>query len=240
MLEQLVDGLRSLGYDITSTQLQMFELYRSELLRWNEYSNLTAITDPDQIETRHFLDSITPLQLLDALNSSDYRLTILDVGSGAGFPGIPLKLILPHSRLVMLEATGKKVAFLVHLVDLLHLDDTEVVQERAEVLAHSASHREHYSLVVARAVAPLRTLAEICLPFTSLGGLFVAFKKGDMTQELFEARNAVSRLGGGESRITEVRLPQLPDQRCLVSITKAYPSPNRYPRRIGIPFKRPL
>ncbi len=240
MLDQLVDGLRSLGYETSSTQLKMFELYRSELLRWNEYSNLTAITDPDQIETRHFLDSITPLQTLDALNLSDGGLTILDVGSGAGFPGIPLKLILPHARLVMLEATGKKVAFLVHMVNLLHLDDTEVVQERAEVLAHSSSHRERYSLVVARAVAPLRTLAELCLPFTSLGGLFVASKKGDLKQELNEARNAISLLGGGEARSIEVRLPKLPDQRCLVSITKLSPSPNRYPRRSGIPFKRPL
>lgn len=237
---QLVDGLTTLGYEIGPGQLRLFEMYRDELLRWNQYTNLTSITDPSGIETRHFLDSLTILQVFekDAVRNSHMR--VLDIGAGAGFPGIPLKLILTDINLVLLEATGKKAAFLRNVVERLGLTRTTVVNDRAEVLAHVPSHRESYDLVVARAVAPLASLAELCLPFVTVGGMFVAPKKGAIVDEIAEARNAISRVGGADVHLVEVRLPQLADERTLVCIRKVSHSPDRYPRRSGIPLKRPL
>ncbi len=239
-LARLVDGLNTLGYAISPEQLAMFEVYRDELLRWNQHTNLTSITDPAEIETRHFLDSLTILQTVDGNTVQRGELKVLDVGAGAGFPGIPLKLILGDASLVLLESTGKKAAFLNHLVDLLGLADTTVVHDRAEVLAHHPAHRECYNLVVARAVAPLAVLTELCLPFTTVGGLFVAPKKGAINTEIAGARNAIRRVGGGDVHLIGVRLPQLADDRTLVCIRKESPSPDRYPRRSGMPLKRPL
>ncbi len=240
MLQHLVDGLRELGRDISPAQIEMFELYRLELLRWNRYTNLTAITDPAQVELRHFLDSLTVLQALDTISPLESQLKMIDVGTGAGFPGIPLKVMLTDCHLVLLEATGKRVAFLTHIIDLLRLSGSEVVQGRAEDVAHDPTHRESYGLVVARAVAPLATLAELCLPFASMGSLFVALKKGELGEELYAAQNAVKMAGGGDTRVITVRLPQLADDRRLVCIRKVAASPDRLPRRPGIPSKRPL
>ncbi len=170
----------------------------------------------------------------------DSRMRVLDVGAGAGLPGIPLKLILTDIRLVLLEATGKKAAFLRSVVEQLGLTDTTVAHNRAEVLAHVPSHRESYDLVVARAVAPLTILAELCLPFVTMGGMFVAPKKGAIAEEIAGARNAISQVGGADVRLVDVRLPQLADERKLVCIRKVSHSPDRYPRRSGIPLKRPL
>jgi 16S rRNA (guanine527-N7)-methyltransferase len=240
MLTQLTLGLLHLGYEINPYQLEMFELHRAELVRWNERVNLTAIIEPADIETRHFLDSVSVLQVLGAYAPTGAGLRIIDVGSGAGFPGIPLKLMLPDAHLTLLEATGKKVEFLYHIVSTLNLRDTEVAHGRAEDVAHLPACRERFDLAVSRAVATLPTLAELCLPFVTVGGLFVAQKKGDLRDELGHARNALGLLGGTEARLVEVTLPQLQDQRYLVCSSKIAHTPVKYPRRSGMPFKHPL
>jgi len=240
MLTQLVRGLHDMGVELQRSQLDSFETYRDELARWNQRVNLTAITDPVEIETRHFLDSLTLLYALHGRSQTGSGLRMIDVGSGAGFPGIPVKVVLPDMRLTLLEATGKKVEFLLHIVTVLGLRDTEVVHGRAEEVAHSPDHREAYDIAAARAVASLSTLAEVCLPFVSVGGLFVALKKGDIEAEFEGSRAAITRVGGEEARLIEVPLPQLSDRRYLVCSTKACPSPLQYPRRTGMPFKRPL
>lgn len=238
-LPHLVEGLDALGCEISPGQIAMFETYRDELLRWNRGTNLTAITDPVEIEIRHFLDSLTLLKALDVRDTTT-DLNLLDVGAGAGFPGIPLKVILSDARLVLLEATGKKAAFLSHVVRLLGLKDTTVVHGRAEVLAHDVAHRERYDVVVARAVAPLATLAELCLPFATVGGQFVAPKKGDFALETAAAHRAIEVLGGGLVQFIDVQVPHLGDGRTLACVTKIAATPERYPRRTGMPAKRPL
>jgi 16S rRNA (guanine527-N7)-methyltransferase len=240
MMEQLAQGLRDMGREVGPAVLSQFETYRDELLRWNERTNLTAITAPLEVETRHFLDSLTVLQALEGPSDSGTVRRIIDIGSGAGLPGIPLKLMLPEARLTLLEATGKKVAFLRHMVSCLELSATEVVYGRAEEVAHVVGQREAYDIAVARAVAPLATLAEICLPFVAIGGMMVALKKGSLNDEIENARAAVRTVGGAEIRVRAVALSQLPDQRVLICIRKASATPSLYPRRPGVPFKRPL
>jgi 16S rRNA (guanine527-N7)-methyltransferase len=240
MLALLAGGLKRLGFELTPAQLDKFEIYRTELLQWNQRVNLTAITDPGEIETRHFIDSLTVLRALETHETTGRGLRMIDVGTGAGFPGIPLKLVLPDAHLTLLEATRKKADFLSHIVALLDMRDTEVVYGRAEELAHRTEYREAFNLAVARAVAPLATLAELCLPFVCVGGLFVAMKKGDIEAELERSRSALATVGGGEARLIQVSFSELPDRRCLVSSTKVLPSDARYPRRPGIPSKRPL
>ncbi len=239
-MEQLAAGAARLGYPLTSAQLGLFETYRAELMLWNEHTNLTSIVEAAEVEARHFLDSLTVLLALDAGEAASPYLRILDVGSGAGCPGVPLKIVLPQARVSLLEATGKKVRFLKHLVTALGLSDMEVLQGRAEDLGRLSPHREAFPLVVSRAVAPLVTLVELCLPFCSVGGSFVALKKGDITREIESARAAIGLLGGDKPRIINVPLSLLGNDRCLVNIRKIAPTPDRYPRRPGIPTKRPL
>ena len=240
MLTELMDGLREMGVELSDSQLEQFDTYRNELLLSHQRVNLTAITEPAEIETRHFLDSLTLLYVLRERTATGTGLSIIDVGSGAGFPGIPVKLVLPNIRLTLLEATGKKVTFLSHLVTALGLRGVDVVHGRAEEVARLPAYRETYDVAVARAVASLATLAEICLPFVRIGGQFIALKKGDIGAEIERSRSAVARLGGADVHLFEVPLRQLPDSRYLVYVAKTSHSPLQYPRRPGMPFKRPI
>ncbi len=240
MLEQLLRGMDQLGIEATPLMLERFEVYRAELLRWSERVNLTAITEPAEVEVRHFLDCLTPVPLIHARSSDGASLRLIDVGSGAGFPGLPLKLVLPDAHVTLLEATGKKVAFLAHMADALSLSGVEIIHGRAEDVAHWCGQRERYHFALARAVAPLATLAELCLPFVSVGGAMVALKKADIDEELSRSLNAFSALGGTAPTLSPVELASLPDRRCLACSTKTSPSPSGYPRRAGMPLKRPL
>jgi len=239
MLETLRRGAGQLGISLTAPQIEQFQVYYEELLSWNEKANLTSITDYDGVQTRHFLDSLSIVPLLRNEAWPQRKFSLVDVGTGAGLPGIPLKIMLPDMRVVLMESVGKKTAFLNHIVETLALSDTEVVTARAEDTAHRPEYREKFDLVVARAVGKLSTLAELTLPFCDQGGLVVAQKKGDIAVELDRAARAIEVLGGKLKTAVDVTVEGL-EHHLLVVMEKVATTPTRYPRRAGIPAKRPL
>ena len=239
-MKELIEGAGTLGIEFNASQVQQFELYYQELIEWNKKFNLTAITDYSGVQIKHFLDSLTITLALpkEELERPDFN--IIDIGTGAGFPGVPLKILFPQLRLVLTEPTAKKTAFLHHIIHRLELAKIEVLNNRAEELAHWPSHREQFALVVSRAVAALPTLVELTLPFCQIGGRFVAQKKGEIDQEMNEAEKAIATLGGKLNQIKKIALDEFDDERYLVIIDKIHPTPGKYPRRPGIPRRRPI
>lgn len=238
-MQTLISGAARLGIRLTSTQVEQFQRYYELLAEWNKRINLTGVTDYEEVQTKHFLDSLTVLPAL-AKQKDAADLSIIDVGSGAGLPGIPLKIVLAQAELVLLESVGKKTAFLEELVRQLRLDKVRVITGRAEEVAHQTEYRERFSVVISRALAKLPTLVELTLPFCKVGGVTIAQKKGDIRRELDEAANAITTLGGKLREVSRVELPELSSDRCLVIIDKVQPTPTKYPRRSGMPEKRPI
>ncbi len=237
-MEKLASGAKRLGIALTPHQLERFQVYYQELIDWNRRLNLTAITDYDEVQVKHFLDSLTVALALGRPPGKGMKL--IDVGTGAGIPGIPLKIALPDIKVVLLDATKKKAVFLEHIVRKLKLEGVQVVVGRAEDIAHQPEYRQQFHLVLSRAVADLSALAELALPFCAVGGRFIAQKKGDIEQELRQAKGAISILGGTIADVKSIGMPEFADERCLVAIDKVGETPPRYPRRPGIPVKRPL
>ena len=238
-MEKLNVGAKKLGLHLTPQQLEQFHIYYQELIDWNRRMNLTAITGYEEVQMKHFLDSLTVIPALRKIIVSD-NFSLIDVGSGAGIPGIPLKILLPGIKLVLLDATAKKAAFLHHIKHKLGLDNVEIVVGRAEDVAHKAQYREKFELVLSRAVASLPTLVELTMPFCAIGGSFIAQKKGLIDPELSQAVRAISLLGGNLREMKKVDLEEFTDERWLIAIDKVLPTPRQYPRRPGIPAKRPL
>ncbi len=234
-------GARALGVGLDHAQLDRFRHYGATLLDWNERINLTAITDPNQVQALHFLDALTLVPAIRAwCHDEGYDdPTLLDVGSGAGLPGLALKIALPRLRVTLLDATGKRVRFLQGVIDDLALRGIGAVQGRAEELARDGEWREQFDLVTARALARLPTLLEWCLPFARVGGLLLAPKAGDLAAEVTAGARAAAILGGRVRRVEPVRLPDLPG-RALVLIDKTGPTPKGYPRGGGLPKEQPL
>lgn len=222
------------GLALSAAQIDQFWTYARELQDWNTRLNLTAITTTEGIVVRHFLDSLRCAQSWGSAPAS-----LVDIGTGAGFPGLPLKLLRPELRLTLVESIEKKAAFLRHMVGLLGLDEVAVLTARAEALGRDPQHREQYDLAVGRAVADLRVLAEYCLPLCRVGGRFLAPKGAEIAAELDEARPAIGLLGGGDPLIEAVSLPET-EPRSLVVIPKVAATPPQYPRAVGIPARRPL
>ncbi len=236
----LVEGARTLGLDLSAEQLDLFDRYRALLLDWNSRVNLTAITDPAQVLTRHVLDSLTVVLALPRADRAR-PLRVMDVGAGAGLPGLALRIALPAWRVTLLDSVGKKTRFVEHAATTLGLDGVTVLTARAEDAAHDRAHRERYDLCLARAVAPLRVLAEYTLPFCAVGGLMVAMKKGDLDTELTEGRRAVGQVGGRiEPGVRVPALADLGDDRLLIPCRKVAPTRRDLPRQAGTPAKRPL
>jgi 16S rRNA (guanine527-N7)-methyltransferase len=222
------------GLALTAQQLDLFARYAAELRAWNERANLTAITDEREVVARHFLDS---LRL--ALSWGEAPGTLVDVGAGAGFPSLPLKILRPALRLTLVESVGKKAAFLEHIAHTLGLQEVEVLVLRAEELGRDPQRRERYDVAVARAVAELRVLAEYLLPLCRVGGRMLAPKGAQVEDEVRRAGRAFATLGGRLAAVEPVALPGLAP-RTLVVVEKVAPSPPNYPRAVGVPARRPL
>lgn len=225
-----------LDLSLTPQQEQQFDLFARELAAWNAHTNLTAITEPDAVRLRHFLDSLTILKAAPFTPG----LRVIDVGTGAGLPGLPLKLAAPDIDMTLLEATGKKVAFLQHMIDMLGLEGISTANARAEDAGHAPEHRAAYDLVLARAVARLPALVEYLLPFAKVGGLCIAMKGHTAHTEADDAEHALSVLGGRIQSIETFQLPGVDEPHHLVLVEKIAPTPRDYPRKPGIPTKKPL
>jgi 16S rRNA (guanine527-N7)-methyltransferase len=234
-LDVFMQGLQRLDPLVSGQQVQLFLRYRQELIEWNGRFNLTAITDPAEILFKHFLDSASILAVYDKP-----RARVLDIGTGAGFPGLPLKILRPQWRIVLLEATGKKVTFLRHIIQTLELSEIEAVQGRAEELAHQQTYRASFDLVTARAVASLPVLLEYAAPFCRVGGQIILPKKGDVSEELAQGKLAARHLGVVLRTDESVRLPGLEDDRRLFVWQQVKKCPETFPRGGSAMAKKPL
>ncbi|MDP2953017.1 MAG: 16S rRNA (guanine(527)-N(7))-methyltransferase RsmG [Chloroflexota bacterium] len=238
MMELLEEGARRWGLDLASEALAAFQTYYEELIDWNEQANLTTITDYQEVQIKHFLDSLSCLLVLAGLPLERWR--GLDIGAGAGFPGLPLKIARPQIDLTLLEPKKKRLRFLQHLVERLELPGVATIEGRAEELGHQPGHREGYDLVFARAVATLPVLLEYALPLCRIGGIFLAQKGPDIKEELEASGVALKVLGGRLREVKGFELPHSMGWRNLVVVEKVVPTPEKYPRRPGVPAKRPL
>ena len=237
MRQLIATGTKQLGLSLTPNQLNTFEAYCRDLITWNKRVNLTRIVEPEEIAVKHFLDS---LSVCMALPQAPAASSIIDVGDGAGFPGVPLKIALPAVKLTLLEATAKKTAFLQHIVDTLPLSNTTVLTARAEEAGHRNSCRQQFDTAVVRAVSSLPVLAEYTLPLIKTGGIVIAQKGHYPADEIKAAAESLRILGGRVSKVLPVKVPGLDAARHLVIIKKIKPTPKQYPRRPGLPAKKPL
>lgn len=234
---ELADAAGALfGISLTSAQIAALEIYEQELLEWNTRFNLTAIETPEQIRLKHFLDSFSCML---ALRGTPMQ-SVIDVGSGAGFPGLPLKIIDPEMRLTLVESVGKRAGFCRHIIQTLKLEDVYVIQERAEAVGQKPEHREGYDWALARAVAATPVLLEYLLPLVRVGGMALAMKGAAAPQEAQSGERAMQVLGGQLENLIPVALPGVAEERFLVVIEKIAATPPGYPRRIGVPAKKPL
>ena len=234
--ELLVDGINKIGLEITENQVKKFLTYYEMLIEKNKVMNLTAITEFDEVVVKHFLDSVLAAKVL---NFSKFD-SLIDVGTGAGFPGIPLKIMFPHLKVVLLDSLNKRLNFLNELIDKLGLENIQTIHGRAEDIGHNVDYREQFDLCVSRAVANLSTLSEYCIPFIKKNGMFVSYKSEHSDEETISAENAIKKLGG---KITNTQITELPNSnmnRSFVCISKENNTPKAYPRKAGVPTKKPL
>ncbi|KIL53191.1 16S rRNA (guanine(527)-N(7))-methyltransferase RsmG [Jeotgalibacillus campisalis] len=234
--EQFQQLLKEKGIILSDQQLHQFNRYYEILVDWNEKMNLTAITDRKEVYLKHFYDSITASFYVDLTQP----LSICDVGAGAGFPSIPLKICFPHLKVSIVDSLNKRITFLNHLASELELDNVQFHHDRAETFGQNKVYRETYDLVTARAVARLSVLSELCLPLAKPGGTFVAMKAANATDELEDAKRAIKLLGGGNIEVQSFELPIEFSDRSIMMIKKSASTPKKYPRKPGTPNKSPL
>ncbi len=233
-LSRIRKGALQFGIDLNDIQLEQFRIYMVEMLSWNERINLTTITEENEIAIKHFVDSIS---LFSVIGNQDLR--VLDIGTGAGFPGIPLKIGRSTMKLTLMDSIRKKTDFLIHLRSVLGIE-YDVLCMRAEDGARDPMLREAFDLVVSRAVAKMPVLAEYCLPYVAIGGQFVAMKAESVEEEVLEAKKAIRILGGADPVIHKIKLQEIDAVRSLVVIKKTGHTSEKYPRRAGLPEKKPL
>lgn len=228
--------LESIGLCLTEDMKQKFDRYYEMLVEWNKVMNLTGIVEYDEVNEKHFLDSLAIVKAIDMEKVH----AVIDIGTGAGFPGIPLKIAFPHLKVTLLDSLNKRIKFLNAVIDELGLEEIDTIHGRAEDFAKKSEYREQYDLCVSRAVANLSTLSEYCLPYVKKGGYFVSYKSGEIDDEFKTARKAVRILGGEAEDIVKFELPGSDIGRSFVKIRKEKQTPGKYPRKAGLPAKEPL
>ena len=236
MIQRLEKQFEALNIMLTNTQEEQFEEYYKILVQWNEVMNLTSITERSEVNTKHFLDSASIVKIMDMNAVND----VIDIGTGAGFPGIPIKILFPHIRITLLDSLNKRVNFLNEVIRCLGLKDISVVHGRAEDFAKRKDYREQFDLCVSRAVAKLFVLSEYCIPYVKENGFFVSYKSGNIDRELSDSLSAIDILGGEIENTTNFLLPDTDIQRSLVKIKKVHLTPKKYPRKAGVPSRQPL
>ncbi|OUP48811.1 16S rRNA (guanine(527)-N(7))-methyltransferase RsmG [Lachnoclostridium sp. An181] len=230
------ENLQEIGIVLNETQKQQFDVFYEMLVEWNKVMNLTGITKRDEVDEKHFVDSLSVVQVFDV----DKCKKVIDVGTGAGFPGIPLKILFPDMEITLLDSLNKRIQFLNAVIEELGLKKINTIHGRAEDFAKKEEYREQYDLCVSRAVANLSTLSEYCLPYVKVGGAFVPYKSGEIDEEVNAAKNAVKILGGKIVQVKKFTLPGSDIGRSFVKISKVSKTAKRYPRKAGLPSKEPL
>jgi len=228
--------LNALDISLTSRQQEQFVQFYELLVEWNKVMNLTGITEYEEVNEKHFIDSLSLVQAIDI----DKVHTVIDIGTGAGFPGIPLKIAFPHLKIVLLDSLNKRINFLNTVIDELGLTEITTIHGRAEDYAKRAEYREQFDLCVSRAVANLSTLSEYCLPYVKTGGMFIPYKSGEIDDEVQQAKKAIHILGGKLDEVIKFQLPDTEINRSFVKINKVQNTAKKYPRKAGLPTKEPL
>ena len=234
-MERFLENCLQLNISLNEEQKIKLQKYYEILVQWNTFMNLTAITEYGDVLKKHFLDSLSLIKVADLGEEAK----ILDVGTGAGFPGIPLKIAFPHLQIVLLDSLGKRVKFLDHVIEELKLERINAIHGRAEDFARNMQYRESFDYVVSRAVANLSSLSEYCIPYVKTGGYFVSYKSGNVDIELQESRNAIKILGGAVENIVRFTLADT-EERTFICIKKIRKTEDKYPRKAGIPSRNPL
>ena len=240
-MNKLVNICNKINIEISDDQINCFEKYYELLIEKNKVMNLTAITDKEDVIVKHFIDSIALIPyLLDKGININNKLKIIDIGTGAGFPGLPLKIMMPDVKFTLLDSLNKRVSFLNEVIDELKLKDIEALHGRAEDYASNNKYREKYDICVSRAVANLSTLSEYCIPFVKEDGFFISYKAGESEEEINNSKNAIKILGGKINKVEEFVLPGTDASRVFVFIRKLELTDKKYPRKAGVPAKKPL
>ena len=232
--EIMIKNLKELDIKLSENQLKQFYKYMNILIEWNKFINLTNITEPIEIIQKHFVDSLTILKYIKGTD------TVIDVGTGAGFPGIPIKIAFPKTKIVLLDSLNKRIKFLNEVINKLELKNVKVIHGRAEDLAHNEEHREKYDIAIARAVAPLNVLSEYLIPFVKINGNSICMKGSKGKEEAKIGEKAIKILGGNIEEIKEFILPNTSIERTVIQIRKKQYTDKKYPRKAGTPSKEPL
>ncbi len=239
-MNRLKEMALQFNIELSDLQIQQFQKYYEMLVETNKVMNLTAITELEEVITKHFLDSLALAQVYPEIYDDSKKLTVLDLGTGAGFPGIPLKIAFPHLQITLMDSLNKRIRFLQSVIDELSLSDIEAVHGRAEEAARNADYREHFDLCVSRAVANLSTLSEYTLPFVKITGMCIPYKSAEVEEEVTEAKRAIQVLGGKLTAVKKVMLPGTNIDRSFIFIEKRKATPKAYPRKAGTAKKEPI
>lgn len=237
---QLIEKAAKFNIELSAEQINQFQTYYEMLVETNKVMNLTTITELDEVITKHFLDSLALAEVYPDICNPDKNLKVLDLGTGAGFPGIPLKIAFPHLQVILMDSLNKRVKFLKSVIDELELCDIDAIHGRAEEAARNKIYRESFDLCVSRAVANLSTLSEYCLPFIKIGGNFISYKAVDIEEEVDSAKKAINVLGGKLTIVKKIILPESDIERSFVFIDKVKNTPKIYPRKAGTASKEPI
>ncbi len=235
-LDKFINNCQNMGITLSQEQQKQFIRYYELLVEWNSFMNLTGITDFDEVLQKHFEDSLALVKGISLENVNN----MIDIGTGAGFPGLPLKIVFPDIEVVLLDSLSKRVKFLNKVIEELDLHNIEAVHGRAEDFAKNPEYRESFDLSVSRAVANLASLSEYCIPYTNQNGYFVSYKSGKVEEELSTSEKAIQILGGKVEKIEKFTLADSDIERSLIVIRKVKPTAKKYPRKAGLPVKEPL